>query len=371
MSGVQATVLDRDVTSVRVEPAPVLRRTRRIRTGLAALLVLLAAWALAALLRLPIGDEDGPVEWLRSLTGSIQRGIPVPSGPMAWLGLGVMVLLGTLHFGLATVVLRAAAGGRTVPLRSGFLAQLAAAAANRLTPLGLGGAAVNARFLFLRGVPVSGAAATVASVSVLGVVADVLFAVQLWVVGGTLGVPGSRGELTRLAHDAMAVASGIAADPRWLAALLVVALGLVVAVRRRRRPDRAPGQESSLRTAWRHALALRRRPLDLAVLLLASAGTTAVLALAMVVSVRTVGAGTAGAGAVVMAYLVGAAAGNAVPVPAGIASTEAALAAGLVTAGVSAVHAVSAVILYRVVTFWAPVPVGVVAARWLRRRRLL
>jgi len=72
-----------------------------------------------------------------------------------------------------------------------------------------------------------------------------------------------------------------------------------------------------------------------------------------------------------MAYLVGAGAATAVPVPAGLGSTEAALVAALVAARIAPGDAVGAVLIFRVVTFWAPVPIGVLAARSLRRKRAL
>jgi uncharacterized membrane protein YbhN (UPF0104 family) len=67
------------------------------------------------------------------------------------------------------------------------------------------------------------------------------------------------------------------------------------------------------------------------------------------------------------AYFIGAAAGSALPVPAAIGSTEAALIAALGGAEVSAGHALQAVVLFRAITYWAPVPVGLFATRALRR----
>jgi len=50
---------------------------------------------------------------------------------------------------------------------------------------------------------------------------------------------------------------------------------------------------------------------------------------------------------------------------------EAAMATGLVTAGLPLAQAVPAVVLYRVLTFWLLVPPGLLAAAALRRRQLL
>ena len=55
----------------------------------------------------------------------------------------------------------------------------------------------------------------------------------------------------------------------------------------------------------------------------------------------------------------------------GPAGYEAALVAVLVTTGLPAGAALSAVLLFRAVTFWAPVPVGLLLAPGLRRCRAL
>jgi uncharacterized membrane protein YbhN (UPF0104 family) len=70
-------------------------------------------------------------------------------------------------------------------------------------------------------------------------------------------------------------------------------------------------------------------------------------------------------------YLVVSAVASAVPLPAAAGSTEAALLGVLLADGVPAEHALPAVLLFRAVTFWAPAPIGVLAAGVLRRRRIL
>ena len=54
--------------------------------------------------------------------------------------------------------------------------------------------------------------------------------------------------------------------------------------------------------------------------------------------------------------------------PAGVGSTEAALIAALATAQIPAAQAATGVLLFRIMTFWAPVPAGIMSTRWLRRR---
>jgi uncharacterized membrane protein YbhN (UPF0104 family) len=69
--------------------------------------------------------------------------------------------------------------------------------------------------------------------------------------------------------------------------------------------------------------------------------------------------------------MVGAAAGSAVPVPAGIGSSETALIAILTEMHVPVSHAVEQVLIFRILTFWLPAAVGVFAARRLHRQRAL
>ena len=70
---------------------------------------------------------------------------------------------------------------------------------------------------------------------------------------------------------------------------------------------------------------------------------------------------------VAVVYLAGSVVGSAVPTPGGIGAIEAAMAAGLTAAGIPASIALPAVLLYRIATFWIPIPVGWAALTWLQR----
>jgi glycosyltransferase 2 family protein len=89
--------------------------------------------------------------------------------------------------------------------------------------------------------------------------------------------------------------------------------------------------------------------------------------LCLAASVLAVGGHIALTSAAVV-YLTGAAIGSAVPTPGGLGAVEAALAAGLTATGMAAATAVSAVLLFRLLTFWLPVPVGWAAFNFLQRR---
>ena len=70
-------------------------------------------------------------------------------------------------------------------------------------------------------------------------------------------------------------------------------------------------------------------------------------------------------------YLTGSALGSIIPTPGGLGAVEAALTAGLTAAGLHSAVAVSSVLLFRLLTFWLPVPVGWVALNYLERKHYL
>jgi uncharacterized protein (TIRG00374 family) len=66
-------------------------------------------------------------------------------------------------------------------------------------------------------------------------------------------------------------------------------------------------------------------------------------------------------------YLTGAAIGSIAPTPGGLGAVEVALSTGLAAIGVPSTAAVSGVLLFRLATFWLPVPLGWLALRLLQR----
>jgi glycosyltransferase 2 family protein len=75
--------------------------------------------------------------------------------------------------------------------------------------------------------------------------------------------------------------------------------------------------------------------------------------------------------AVAVVYLAGSVVGAVVPTPGGIGAIEAAMAAGLTAAGLPGSIAVSSVLLYRIATFWVPIPVGWLSLTYLQRKGAL
>ena len=74
---------------------------------------------------------------------------------------------------------------------------------------------------------------------------------------------------------------------------------------------------------------------------------------------------------VAVVYLAGATLGQAAPTPGGLGAVEAALAAGLTAGGLDGGTAVSAVLLFRVVTFWLPTIPGYWSFNFLTKKGAL
>jgi uncharacterized membrane protein YbhN (UPF0104 family) len=243
-------------------------------------------------------------------------------------------------------------------------AQFAGAAANRLAPAGLGTAAVTCRYLTRRGLPACAATTTVAVVGLvrgLTKLALVALVIALWSgLGPALRPAGDVGRFASR-HTGMLVPAVI------VVVVVVTALvGIAVYWRRRQAHFRIGAALIGVAGSLRHLL---RRPRCLLSLVAAATAADLALALAFATSVMAVpGVPTGSVGSLVALYFLGATAGAAVPMPAGIGSTEAALIAALATVHVPAAQAATGVLLFRVMTFWAPVPAGVLSTRWLRRR---
>jgi len=87
---------------------------------------------------------------------------------------------------------------------------------------------------------------------------------------------------------------------------------------------------------------------------------------ALTCATRAFGA-TPSVAAVAVVYFAGAIIGSAVPTPGGLGGVEAALSAGLVAVGLDVSVAVSSVLLFRLCTYWLPIPFGWASLNYLQR----
>lgn len=345
---------------------PDARRLARLHPalGLAVVAVLLVAVSASG-----VDDDSGP-DVVRALGRGWDSAVAL-AARVSWLLVAALAAVSVLHYLAAAAALRAASGVRT-PAGETVAAQLAASAANRLTPAGLGGAGLLARFLSRRGaLTLPQATAAVSSLATLGGLADVAaFAVLIAAAVG-LGVPGAAAEVPHLTAKLLSLVP-FSTTPLVLisitAALAVAAsAGYLVT---RTRHVRWLGHLGRAAAGFGVSVgALVRQPRRVATLMGASAATTVVLstgfAAAAVLGPTHLPATMAVP--LMIGYMVAAAAGNAIPTPGGIGSADAAFVGVLVAAHASAGPALAAVLMFRVVTFWAPAVVGLAMTRTLRR----
>ena len=235
------------------------------------------------------------------------------------------------------------------------LAQLAGTFVTLVAPAAVGGVALNIRYLNKAKVPPADAASSVAVSQVIAFAVHMtLLIVFVAITGGT--------------HQAASFR-----PPGWayfaLAAIAAVALGVlaVPAGRRLVRSRVAP----TLGQVIPRLLDVAQRPAKLAEGIGGALTVTFGYILCLQVSVLAVGAHAAFF-AVGVVFLTGQAIGSVVPTPGGLGAIEIALSGALTTiAHVPVAFALSAVLLFRLLTFWLPIPVGYVAIKYLQRHDAL
>lgn len=234
-----------------------------------------------------------------------------------------------------------------------FLAQLAAAFATLVSPPALGAVAVNVRYLNRAKVPAAAAGASVAVSQVLAFLVHVALMFLAGVAAGTS---------QNFTFD----------PPRWMVigiAAAVVVIGLMLPL---------PAVRGWLLTRVRVSLApvvprlamLAQTPRKLVIGIGGMVLLNLAFCLALIASVRAFGGGGTIA-AISLVYLAGSTLGSAAPTPGGVGAVEAILTAGLVAAGIPSNIALSAVLLYRLITFWLPTIPGYFSLQWLQRRGAL
>jgi len=267
-----------------------------------------------------------------------------------WRWSAVALLLSAVTYAAAALSLTGYVAERLNFVRT-LLVQLAGSFVTLVTPAAVGGAALNVRYLQRRKVP---AAVAVASVGVSQVVAFALHILLLVVFAAVAGTG----------------AGSPIKPPTWayfVVAGLVVLAGVVLALPAGRRLVRARLSPTFGQVVPR-LLEVAQHPRKLAEgiggALLLSLAYILCLAACVAAFGRSVPFAKIG-----FVYLTGSALGSIIPTPGGLGAVEAALTAGLTAAGVPGAVAVSAVLLFRLLTFWLPVPFGWAAMNFLERRQ--
>ena len=268
-----------------------------------------------------------------------------------WAWLPVIIACSAVTYLASAAALIGAVPGR-IPFWPTTLTQAASSFVNRVSPANVGGMALNARFLQKNGVSPGAGVAAVGVNALMGAVAHLILLVIFFT----------------LASHRMTQAFKLPSASKLLLILAVAAAlaGIVLATRRGRRfaaTRLLPGLRSaavSLRTA-------AASPVKLTLLVGGSALITLAYIAGLAASVEAFG-GRAGIAEIGAVYLGAAVIAAASPTPGGLGAIEAALVAGLTGIGVPPGPAVSAVLTYRLATYWLPVLPGWAALRLLQRR---
>ena len=261
----------------------------------------------------------------------------------------IAFVLALLTFVGAALAMAAFAPVR-LPFNRVLLAQVAAAWIALVAPAGVGPAALNLRLLIKRKVAVPLAVATVALVQVSAVVVTVLGLLILTLASGSQG--------TLAALPSTSVLSGVGA----VAAVIAISL-LVPKVRVWASKKIMP----MVRQTWPRLVQVLGQPWRLALGLGGNLLMTAAYVAEFQATLIAFGHGLAIVDVAVI-YLLGNAVGALVPTPGGIGAIETALTAGLTSAGLSPTLAFSVVIVYRLLTYWARIPLGFFAMRWMEKK---
>jgi glycosyltransferase 2 family protein len=316
-------------------PAPPALRLERFRWRTVA-----TAVALTVAAYLLIGEISGV-----DVLGTLAQANP------GWLAVAVLASAVT-YLGAAIGI--AAFVPQRLSLWRGFFVQLATAFVGVAMPPTVGHLAVNARYLHRQKVDEGTIAASVTVSQLVNVITTVLLLIVLGVLTGS-GLSKFK----------------IAPGGDVLIGLAVIAAAVIAVLAVPLTRKKVTGTVwPHLRQMWPRLLDAVSHPLRLAIAAGANLLLSAAYSVALIAALWSVGAHPAILAAAVV-FLAGNTVGSATPTPGGLGGVEAVMAAGLTAIGIPAHQAIPAVLLFRMATFWLPIPFGWLAYVVLQRRGVL
>jgi uncharacterized membrane protein YbhN (UPF0104 family) len=268
------------------------------------------------------------------------------------------------------------------PVRQLLAVQVAASVVNHLMPAGVGGMAVNVRYLQRSGMSRSAAVAAVGMSSVATLVTHIALLASLWFLVPAVLTDGALSRLAGLASGGLGAvvnlvlpdSSLLAEGAAFLAVGIVVAAADAGAVRRRAAVQwlrTVPARVwAHVRPELRDAGHVLRDPGRAALLWGGSAASPGLHALILLAVYHSLSGGVSGL-VVALVYLVATAVAALVPSPGGFGALDVTLVAGLVAVGAPTTTALAAVLGYRLITVWLPLVPGALVFAFLLRRRIL
>jgi uncharacterized protein (TIRG00374 family) len=266
--------------------------------------------------------------------------------------LAVAVLLGASRFVGAALALTGFVAERLRFVRTLWV-QVASSFLSLVAPAGVGGAALNVRYLQQAGVPPAAAVTAVAIWQIGTVAVTVLALVVVGLIAGndqtrSLQVPTSALITLGVVLVLIAVVFAIPVGRRFLLARLRPYLAQITP----------------------RLTSVFTRPARLGAGIFGTILQSVATVLVMSACIEGFG-GSLSWSVVAIVVLAGTALGSAAPTPGGLGAVEAVLSAGLTAGGLDGATAVSSVLLFRLLTFWLPVLPGWLAFTWLSRKQLV
>jgi len=272
-------------------------------------------------------------------------------GDANWEWLPALAAAAIVYFVFATVSFLGSVA-QPMPVAASARSQVANAFAQLVGPASAGKMALAGRFLQRNGLTSAEASASVAVNVVAGIATHLLLMAGFFAWAGGANVGG----ISLPSVGTLLLSAGIG----------LAALALASLFPRVRRSVLRPVVDG-LRAAAGYVSLVVRSPVRVVALLGGSALITMSYVLALVFAVEAFGGGLTVA-QIGAAYLGAAAIANIAPTPGGIGPLEAAMIAALSGFGLDGGVAISAVLTFRLATFWIPIAPGWVTFLWMERR---
>ena len=253
------------------------------------------------------------------------------------------VLTGLIYVILSDVPLK---------LRVSTLVQLAASFVSKIVPGGLGSASMNARYLTKSGVNVSEASALLTAQGIIGFVMFIVPLTIFMVLNG-------RGISELLSFQINPRVIGIAL------AVVLAAAAIIVSVKKYR--HKVAEITSKYITDVRD---LSSSGINLGYAALTSFGVTLSYMLCLYAATQAFGLNL-GISSIVLIYASAVIVKSAIPTPGGLGPLEIAMVSSMIGLGVARPEALSVVILYRLATFWLPIPFSLLAYRYITNEKII
>lgn len=263
--------------------------------------------------------------------------------PVTIASLSTYFLTGLIYMALAPVPLR---------LRDTTLVQVAASFMSKIVPAGLGSTTLNVKYLTKAGMDSLETSAVVAEQAFIGFI---MFMVPL---GLFLLLNGTN--VFKLIHLHFRPAV-------FIVIILGIFLGGIVVVSVQKLRRSVADKLTQLIEGVRNNTTPSR---DLVLAAVASMSVTGAYILCLYFSLQTIGVDI-GITQAITVYAFAVIAKSAIPAPGGLGPVEAAMIASLVGFGIADSAAVSSVIIYRLATFWIPIPFSILSYRYINAKKLV